>query len=61
MSELIVLPFYWLIIGLLPTLLLGTLFLGLFRNSVEEEKYLGLKVFIASIILGASIDLLGLI
>jgi len=61
MSELITLPFYWLIIGLLPTILLGTLFLGLFRNSEEEEKNLGLKVFIASIILGASIDLLGLI
>ena len=61
MPELITLPFYWLILGLLPTILLGTLFLGLFGVDTDKEKYLGLKVCIASVILGATIDLMGLI
>lgn len=61
MSELIVLPFYWLIIGVLPTILLGTLFSGLLGVDTDEKKYLGLKVSIVSIILGALIDLMGLI
>jgi hypothetical protein len=61
MSELIALPFYWLIIGLLPTILLGTLFLGLFRVDTDEEKYLGSKICLISVILGAVIHYMELI
>ena len=48
-------PFYWLILGVIPTVLLGAVFGGIF-GIAEEQKHMGVKVAGVSIVIGAVID-----
>jgi hypothetical protein len=53
--DIIVIPFYWLILGVIPTVLFGTIWGGIFGHA-EEQKHMGVKVAGVSIVVGAVID-----
>jgi hypothetical protein len=53
--DIIIHPFYWLILGVIPTVLLGTVFGGIF-GMAEEQRHMGVKVAGVSIVIGAVID-----
>jgi len=54
MEKLTLIP-YFLLIGVIPTILLGTLFFGIFEVNFDDQKYMGVKVAFISVILGSII------
>ena len=58
-TDYLLLPFYWLIIGGIPAIVIGTLMFAWLKKDVKEIPTYQMIIFV--MIVGAVIDLLGLI
>ena len=58
-TDYLLVPFYWLIIGIIPAVFIGALMFTWLKKDVKEIPTYQIVIFM--IIVGAVIDLLGLI
>ena len=58
-TDYLLVPFYWLIIGGIPAIVIGTLMFAWLKEDVKEIPTYQMIIFV--MIVGAVIDLLGLI